>query len=222
MQEQIQPKELQPKQQGIVNFDSDPHGAKIYVDGQLLINPNTEESLKTPARTLLYEGRHDFTISLEGHEDASGYVDVLPGVTVNIFKNLKTGKSEEGWGKPQPQIWLSKLSQSKPIGVIRAYSTPDGAEVYIDGRPAIDSIGKVVKTPATIYNVPAGVRQVSFRMPGQLEEMKLVDVMEGAWSDVSVTMRPIPPKLGKLDSYAYGFLDVEDFPNEDGKMFKML
>lgn len=97
---------LQPKQFGLVYFDTQPHGARIYVDGQLLIDPDTEESLKTPARYNLYEGRHDFTFVLEGHEDASGYVDVFPGVTVNIYRNMKPGKGEEGWGEPQPQIWL--------------------------------------------------------------------------------------------------------------------
>jgi hypothetical protein len=101
---------MQPKQFGIVRFDSQPHGAYIYVDGQILVDPDTEEALRTPARTLLYEGRRDFTFTLEGHEDASGYVDVLPGVTVNIFRNLKVGKSEGGWGEPQPQIYLDEQS----------------------------------------------------------------------------------------------------------------
>lgn len=102
----MQISQLQPKQLGAVHFDSDPHGAHIYVDGQLLIDPNTEESLKTPARALLYEGRHNFSMVLDGHEDASGYFDVLVGTTVNIYKRLKPGTPQEGWGQPEPQIWL--------------------------------------------------------------------------------------------------------------------
>lgn len=180
---------MQPKQRGTVFFDTQPHGAKIYVDGQLLIDPDTEESLRTPERVLLFEGRRNYTFVLEGHEDASGYVDVYPGATVNIFKNMKPGESEEGWGEPEPQIWLSNLSNQN-TGMIRVYSEPYGADVYIDGNPVRDQSGNIVKTPVIITDVPAGARQVTFRMSGHLEEMKIVDVHPGSWSSVTATMRP--------------------------------
>lgn len=223
---------MQPKQYGLVYFDSDPHGANIYVDGQVLVDPDSGENLRTPTRANLLEGRHDFTMTLEGHEDMSGYFDVFVGVTVNVYKRLKPGVSKEGWGEPQPQIWLAKNAQTKQVqtkntqqigtGTVKAYSFPDGAEIYVDGRPAMTPTGEIAKTPVTITNVPAGVRQVTFRMPGHLEEMKLVDVEEGAWSDVSATMRPIPSKLKKLDNYAFGFLDIDDIVDEDIKKFQML
>lgn len=93
------------KQYGIVHFTSSPSGANIYVDGQILIKEN-EESVKTPATVKLLEGRRNFIMTLQGHVDVPGYVDVLPNVSVNIHKNLTPGKSEEGWGEPEPQIWL--------------------------------------------------------------------------------------------------------------------
>lgn len=176
---------MQPKQRGTVFFDTQPHGAKIYVDGQLLTDPDTEESLRTPERVLLFEGRRNYTFVLEGHKDVSGYVDVYPSATINIFRNMEPGKSEEGWGEPEPQIWLSDN-----VGIIRIYSEPFGAEVYIDGNPVLDQHGQIVKTPVTVTDVPDGVRQITFKMPGQLDEMKLVDVYPGAWSDVTATMRP--------------------------------
>lgn len=176
---------MQPKQRGTVFFDTQPHGAKIYVDGQLLIDPNTEESLRTPERVLLFEGRRDFTFVLEGHKDASGYVDIYPGATVSIFRNMEPGKSEEGWGEPEPQIWLNQGT-----GTIRVYSEPFGADIYLDGNLVRDQSGDVVKTPITITDVPAGAHSVIFRMPGHLDEMKTIDVGPGAWSDVTATMRP--------------------------------
>lgn len=258
----MQPKELQPKQYGLVYFDSDPHGANIFVDGQVLVDPDSGENLRTPAKSLLYEGRHDFTMTLEGHEDTSGYFDVFVGVTVNVYKRLKPGVSEEGWGKPQPQIYLNQQEQIQKIyeqmqqlnqqiqqiyqqtqqaqqqqtrqlnqqnklyqpqqrqqtqqtGVLKAYSFPDGAEVYIDERPAMTPEGQIAKTPVTITNVPAGARQVTFKMPGHIDEMKLVDIEAGAWSEVSATMRPVIPKLEKKlenmeDGDTFGFLDIED------------
>ncbi len=186
--------QLQPKQLGIAYFDSDPHGAHIYVDGQILIDPETEEALRTPAKANLYEGRHDFTIVLDGYEDSSGYFDIFPGVTVNIYKRLKHGKSEEGWGEPQPQIWLSQQP-----GIIKIYSYPDGADVYIDG-------GHIGKTPTTA-NISPGVHTVTFRMPGMMEESKLVDVHPGSWSSIDATMRPILPNL-------YSNYEVKNMPGK--------
>lgn len=121
---------MQPKEYGIVVFDTQPHGAKIYVDGQLLVDPNTEEALRTPERVLLIEGRRDFTFVLEGHKDVSGYIDVFAGVTVNVFRNLKPGISEEGWGEPEPQIWLSQQptfqrSLQRSVGGIMKYTMED-------------------------------------------------------------------------------------------------
>ena len=179
----MQINQLQPKQLGTAIFDSDPHGAYIYANGQLLVDPDTEEPLRTPARALLTEGRVDYTISLEGYEDKSGYVDIFPGVTVNVYKRLKQGTSEGGWGKPEPQIWLSQQT-----GTLKIYSFPDGADIFIDGRP-------VGKAPTTVSNVPAGARRVTFKMPGMMIEEKIVDIVEGAWSDTYSTMRPVLPKL---------------------------
>ena len=180
---------MQPKQRGTVFFDTQPHGAKIYVDGQLLIDPNTEESLRTPERVLLFEGRRDFTFVLEGHKDVSGYVDIYANATVNIFRNMEPGKSEGGWGEPEPQIWLGP-----DTGEIRVYSDPDGANIYIDGNPVRNSSGQLARTPVIITDVPAGVRYVTFRMPGMMEETETVDVGPGSYSNAYATMRPKIPE----------------------------
>lgn len=176
---------MQPKSKGTVHFDSQPRGADIIVDGQILINPDTEESVKTPATVSLYEGRHDFIMRLHGSNDATGYVDVYPGSRVDIFRNFSPG-TPGGGEVPEPQIWLS----NKNVGIIRVYSEPFGADIYIDGNPVRGQSGNIAKTPSTIIDVPEGARQVSFKMTGHLEEMKIVDVYPGAWSDVTVTMRP--------------------------------
>ena len=180
--------ELQPKEMGIVYFDSSPRGARIFVDGQLLIDPDTEESLKTPERVLLVEGRRDFTFVLEGHKDVSGYVDVFPGVTVNIFRNMEPGKSEEGWEEPEPQIFLTNQN----TGILRVYSFPDGADTYVNGR-------HIGKAPLVVTDVPAGEVNVAWEMPGMMNEEKIVDIMEGTLSDIYITMIALP----KLQSYLY-------------------
>ena len=180
---------MQPKQKGIVHFDSQPRGADIIVDGQILIDPDTEESIKTPATTSLYEGRHDFILRLHRSNDATGYVDVYPGTRVDIFRNFEPG-TPGGEEKPEPQIWLGYET-----GMIRVYSFPDGASIYIDDNPVRDSSGQIVKAPVVITDVPAGARQVTFMMPGYMEETKIVDVEPNAWSDVYATMRLAFPKF---------------------------
>ncbi len=179
----MQTNQLQPKQFGDVYFDSSPRNARIYVDGQVLVDPDSGEDLRTPTKAILYEGRHNFTYVLEGHEDVSGYLDIYVGTTVNIFRNLKPGKSEEGWGEPEPQIWLSQQT-----GTLKIYSFPDGADIFIDGR----SVGKA---PTTVSNIPAGARRVTFKMPGMMIEEKTVDIHPGSWSSIDATMRPVLPSL---------------------------
>ncbi len=176
---------MQPKQQGLVHFDSQPRGADIIVDGQILINPDTEESVKTPATVSLYEGRRDFILRLHGSNDVTGYVDVYPGSRVDIFKNFEPG-TPGGGEQPEPQIWLSNQN----VGILRVFSEPYGAKLCIDGNPVKDPYGNSVTTPVTITDVPEGVHQVTFRMSGHLNEIKTVDITAGAYSDVYVTMRP--------------------------------
>jgi hypothetical protein len=176
---------MQPKQKGLVHFDSQPRGAEIIVDGQILIDPDTEEAVRTPATVSLYEGRRDFILRLHGSQDATGYIDIFAGSRVDIFRNFEPG-TPGGGEVPEPQIWLSNQN----VGVIRAYSEPDGANIYIDGNPVLDQSGQIVMTPIIITDVPDGVRQITFRMPGHMDEMKLVDIYPGAYSDVTATMRP--------------------------------
>lgn len=79
-------------------------------------------------------------------------------------------------------------------GTVKVRSFPDGAEIYMDSSPIRDTSGNVVKAPIIITDIPPGAHQVIFKMPGHYDEIKLVDVQEGAWSDVYATMRPLFPK----------------------------
>ena len=104
---------------GTVIIDSDPRGANIYVDGQILINPETEESIKTPAKVSLREGRRDIVLRIDKYDDYVTYIDVIPGTTVIKNGNLVpyTGKvttpleSKQSENKPTE----SKLSENKQM-----------------------------------------------------------------------------------------------------------
>lgn len=175
----MQISQLQPKQMGTVRFDSDPHGANIYVDGQILTDPNTEESLKTPASVLLYEGRRNYTISIEGYEDASGYVDIYPGATVNIYKRLKQGASEEGWGQPEPQIWLSQQT-----GNITVTTNPSDAKIYVDD---------VMKgtTPAKL-SLEEGYHYIVLEKEGYFQDFNRIYIYPGLDVELSRNLSGLP------------------------------
>lgn len=178
--------EMQPKQRGLVRFDSSPSGAQIYVDGQILINPDTEESIKTPATVSIIEGRRDFIMRIEGHEDVTGYVDVLVGTTVNIHRNFGVG-TPGGGEKPEPQIWLEgKPKEGIPIppgvrvlgvGTVNVTSIPLGAQIFIDGKPLQDEKGEIRKTPIILTDVPEGSHDFTYILSGYHEESVTVYVI---------------------------------------------
>lgn len=192
--------EMQPRQRGLVHFASSPGGAQIYVDGQILVDPDTEESIKTPATVALIEGRRNFTMTLEGHEDVSGYVDILAGSRVDIHRNFKTGKSEGGWGKPEPQIWLegqdkNVLTSSNVkilgVGTVTITSTPSGAQIFIDGEPLMDENGKIRKTPIILTNVPEGYRRFTYILEGYSKGNVIADVIAGQVADAGAILSPM-------------------------------
>lgn len=180
---------LQPKQLGIVYFDSNPRNAQIYVDGQILVDPDTEESLRTPTRVLLYEGRRNFTYVLEGHEDVSGYVDIYPGVTVNIFRNMKPGKSEEGWGEPEPQIWLSNkinhVGTNMNKGNVTVTSNPSGAKIYVDNV-------LIKETTPTKLSLDPGQHYIIMEIDGYFKDYGYVYIYPGSELMMQGTLIKIP------------------------------
>lgn len=193
--------EMQPKQRGLAHFDSSPRGAQIYIDGQILTNPETEESIKTPATVALTEGRRNFIMRLEGHEDVTGYIDVFPGVRVDIHRNFKTG-APGGGEKPEPQIWLgdkSKEGISIPpgvkilgVGTVNITSAPPGAQIFIDGKPLLDEKGEIRKTPIILTDVPEGYHKFVYILSGYNKGTIIIDVIAGEIADAGVTLISLP------------------------------
>lgn len=192
--------EMQPRQRGLVHFGSSPSGASIYVDGQILVDPDTEESIKTPATVSLIEGRRNFTMTLEGHEDVSGYVDVFPGVRVDVHRNFKPGKSEGGWGEPEPQIWLQEKGDNAKmppgvralgIGTVNVTTTPPGAQIFIDGNPLLDEKGIIRKSPIILTNVPEGYHKFTYILEGYSKANVVADVVAGQVTDAVATLSPM-------------------------------
>lgn len=86
-----------------------------------------------------------------------------------------------GWpALPIPQI---------PYGHVVATTIPDGAEVYLDGQPVFDSLGRIATTPVTILNISTGKHRITFRRDGYFDENVYVYVENGLYSDASAVLR---------------------------------
>lgn len=77
------------RQTGVIDFDSNPRRAFIFIDGQLATDPTTGEDIRTPAALSIIEGRRDYVLRLPGYNDASGYIDVFPNMRGNVYRELK-------------------------------------------------------------------------------------------------------------------------------------
>ncbi len=183
---------LQPKQRGAVHFDTQPHGADIIIDGQILIDPDTEESIKTPATVLLFEGRRDFFLKLEGHHEVAGYVDVFPGSRVDIFRNLEPipGSNIRSMDNPYypgseyniAGVYSRSIEEQLKllygsIGDILIDSDPQGAYVYIDGYPQMDIEGHIILTPVRITGIAEGMHEIQISIDGHYSKKIIVNII---------------------------------------------
>lgn len=182
---------------GDVYITTYPSRARIYMDGLILVDPETEETLKTPQRIRVYYGDHDFTLRLENYCDEHFHIYVLPGTSVNINKNLKSCPGEEQWAEPEEQIFLNNSSSEgvnimkpiKPLGIEKYINQenevtgdvvigtyPDGAKIYMDGHLVIDAdTSEPIETPAVLA-MYMGLHNLRFVLNGYCDEFATVYV----------------------------------------------
>jgi len=63
-----------------VNIQSDPSGAEIYLDDQMVGS--------TPSALMIPPGRHTFRVHASGHPDWTRQVNILPGSEISLSANL--------------------------------------------------------------------------------------------------------------------------------------
>lgn len=165
---------LQPMQRGAVHFDTSPHGAIIMVDGQYILDPDTEEYLRTPETVLLFEGRRDFVLKLENHYDVTGYVDVYAGSRVDIFRNM-----EPIPGSNIRSAYLLPYPYYPGYGDILIDSNPQEGYIYIDGYPLLNDIGNAVLTPVKVTGIMEGMHEIRIAKDGYYEKQLIVNIISG-------------------------------------------
>jgi hypothetical protein len=193
------------RQRGIVHFDSQPHRAAIYIDGLILVDPDTEEAVRTPATVALIEGRRDFVLRLEGYHDEAGYVDVFPGSRVNIFRNLTpiTPEEKASQESEESKEWFENLQDlenlqnsqnlqdSQRLGSLNITSNPQEAYIYIDRYTLTDSEGNAMKTPVIVSGIPEGIHEIQISLDRYYSEKIFANVIANEISNVHVDLKPI-------------------------------
>jgi len=76
-----------------------------------------------------------------------------------------------------------------PTGAILAYSIPTGAQVLVDGIQQPTMFG-FARTPAVMHEIPAGIRNVTFILPGYENVNISTDVPQGGYSTITAIMNP--------------------------------
>lgn len=171
---QLQPYYSQPRQRGTVHFDTQPHGAMIMVDGQYIVDPDTEEYIRTPATILLFEGRRDFVLKLENHNDYIGHVDVYAGSRVDIFGNMEP--------IPESNIrsaYILPYPYYPGYGDILIDSNPQEGYIYIDGYPLLNESGNAVLTPVKATGLMEGMHEIRVAKDGYYQKQIIVNIISG-------------------------------------------
>jgi serine/threonine protein kinase len=137
-------------------ISSRPAGADIFVNG-------AKQSGQTPATLPLAPGQYDLVLRLSGYEAYAGHVVVKDNVQTTINAELKE--------KSQVHVAWAQV-----------HSTPEGAEIFIDGAPA----GEI--SPARVQ-IPTGVHIIALKLKGYEIAKRGVQASEGGTVIVNETLK---------------------------------
>jgi serine/threonine-protein kinase len=162
-----------------LSVTSDPPGANIEVDGN-------DTGKVTPAEIPVAPGQHRVVLHLDGFHTVPAMANVGAGQVFRLSPVLNPGDAKQAGNANPVTARLGKLfGRGIPggKGVIDFVTTPPGAKIFIQGKPA------AFATPAHAY-FPAGDYQIEFREAGYKPLHQTVHVEAGQIRKVDVTLDP--------------------------------
>jgi serine/threonine protein kinase len=136
---------------------SQPAGADIFING-------AKQSGQTPATISLSPGQYDLVLRLPGYEAYAGHVQVKNTEQTTLNAQLKERSREH-------------------VAWAQVHSTPEGAEIYIDGAPS----GEI--SPARVQ-IPTGAHILALKMNGYQIVKRGVEASEGGTVIVNEVLHP--------------------------------
>ncbi len=125
---------------------SRPEGADIFING-------AKQSGQTPATLPLAQGQYDLVLRRAGYEAYSGHIVVKDNAQTRIDAQLKERSAVH-------------------VAWAQVHSTPEGAEIFIDGAPS----GEI--SPARVQ-IPSGVHIIALKLNGYEIAKRGVEASEG-------------------------------------------
>ena len=137
--------------------NSRPAGAEVFINGAV-------QSGRTPVTLPLAPGQYDLVLRLPGYEAYAGHIQVKDNIQTTVDAELKE--------KSQVHVAWAQVN-----------STPQGAEILVDGNPT----GQV--SPARVQ-IPSGTHVIALRLNGYQVARRGVQASDGGTVNVSETLRP--------------------------------
>lgn len=134
---------------------SRPVGADIFING-------AKQSGQTPALLPLAPGQYDLVLRMSGYEAYAGHIQVRDNVQTTLDVELKQ-------------------RQDVHVAWAQVNSTPQGAEIFVDGAPT-DQV-----TPARVQ-VPSGMHIITLRMKGYEVGKHAIQASDGGTVRVTETL----------------------------------
>ena len=163
-----------PPTTGTLQIESNPSGAKVYVD-------NAYRG-RTPLAFALNPGIHSVDVRLDGYQPYSARVQVRAGQTTRVSP---------------------RLVRLVTTGVLRIDSSPQGANIIINGTP-------VGQTPMGV-KLNSGSYDVELQMSGYQPYRARVQVRAGQTTSISPRLQPIVStgtlEVGSIPSGAKVYVD---------------
>ena len=184
---------------GRIIANTRPSNIEIYLDGMPVLDSEGQIT-RTPTIILnIVAGPHNVTFSKLGYDTTTVMVDVQEDLycyarailtTKSIRYPFMLGQQHVESTQPSPG-WPALPIPQIPYGNLVANTIPDGAEIYIDGKPIFDSIGKVLTTPASVLGIVVGQHTVTFRKKEYSDENVEVYIENGLYSDAHAELKLI-------------------------------
>jgi serine/threonine-protein kinase len=127
-------------------ISSRPAGADIFING-------AKQSGQTPATLPLAPGQYDLVLRLSGYEAYAGHIVIKDNFQTTLNAELKERSAVH-------------------VAWAQVHSTPEGAEIFIDGAPA----GEI--SPARVQ-IPTGVHIIALQLKGYEIAKRGIQASEG-------------------------------------------
>ena len=205
---------------GRIIANTRPTGLDIYLDGKPVLDPPGNIA-RTP--TLILNdviGPHNVTFSKLGYDSTTVMVYVQEGLdcyarailtTKSIRYPFMLGQQHIESTQPSPG-WPALPIPQIPYGNLVVNTIPDEAEIYIDGKPIFDSIGKILTTPASVLGIVVGKHIVRFRKRGYSDENVDVYIENGLYSDAYAELKPIISSSQSIVDRVKGEITIDTTP----------